>query len=234
VSRPLDPDIAKPEIARRRLQKVKEEIAEAARASGRDPGEVTLLAVSKTFPAETVAAFQAAGQNDFGESYLKEALEKIEALPPATWHYIGRLQTNKVRRVPGFFSYLHSLESLSLAEKLNALLLENGQTLKVYVQVSVSGEASKSGLKPADLPAFLDKLAAFPALIPAGLMTMPPYDPDPEKSRPYYRALRELRDKFAPSLKGLSMGMSLDFKVAVTEGSTVVRIGTALFGDRGL
>jgi pyridoxal phosphate enzyme (YggS family) len=208
-------------------------MAAAAQKAGRDPAEVALLAVSKTFSAEAVATLHAAGQRDFGESYLKEAQGKVEALPQANWHFIGHLQTNKARFAPGLFSCLHSLDSLELAEKLSQRLLEKGLTLSAYVQVNVSGEAAKSGIGPAELPAFLVGLAQFPAIKPIGLMAMPPYDPDPEKSRPHFRALRRLRDEKAPKLKGLSMGMSGDFQVAIEEGATVVRIGTALFGDRG-
>jgi pyridoxal phosphate enzyme (YggS family) len=229
----VGPGALTPAQAKERLGRIQEEIREAALKASRDPAEIALLAVSKTFAAESVATLLAEGQLDFGENYLKEALDKVERLPQAKWHFIGHLQTNKARFVPGLFSCLQSLDSLELAAKLNQRLLEKNLRLDVYVQVTVSGAASKSGLAPADLAAFLDGLGEFPALRPIGLMTMPPYDPDPEMARPYFRRLYELREKEAPGLKGLSMGMSGDFKVAIAEGSTMVRIGTALFGDRG-
>ncbi|MDR1085521.1 MAG: YggS family pyridoxal phosphate-dependent enzyme [Deltaproteobacteria bacterium] len=220
------------EVARQRLSAVLSEIAESAAAAGRKPEDIALLAVSKTFPKEDVAAYLALGQRDFGENYLQKAQEKVTALPEANWHFIGHLQTNKARFIPGLFSVLHTLDSLELAARLQDRLADRGLTLQVFIQVNVSGEESKSGLNPKDLPAFLDNLTKYPALIPQGLMTIPPYDPDPELSRPFFRKLYELQEKEAQSLKGLSMGMSGDFKVAISEGATVVRIGTALFGAR--
>ncbi|MDR1608324.1 MAG: YggS family pyridoxal phosphate-dependent enzyme [Deltaproteobacteria bacterium] len=221
-----------PQLAKDNLWRIREKIQDAARRAKRDPADITLLAVSKTFPLEDIKVFWELGQTDFGENYLKEAEEKIGLLPQATWHFIGHLQTNKARFVPGLFSCLHALDSLDLAQKLHQRLQNLNQTLKVFVQVNVSGEASKSGLSPEELPSFLEGLAKFPALIPLGLMTLPPFDPNPEKSRPYFRQLFELQAKVAPSLKDLSMGMSGDFEVAIEEGATVVRIGTALFGAR--
>jgi pyridoxal phosphate enzyme (YggS family) len=224
------------DLANKRLDLVREEIKQAAQGVGRKENEITLLAVSKTFPAQDIKTFLDLGQRDFGENYLQEALDKIaavEAAPAAAaWHFIGHLQTNKARFIPGNFSVLHTLDSLDLAAKLHSKLVPQNLTLKVFIQVNISGEESKSGLNPLDLPAFLDKLSFFPSLIPQGLMTMPPYDPDPEVSRPYFRQLYELREKQAPSLKGLSMGMSGDYIVAISEGATIVRVGTALFGDR--
>jgi pyridoxal phosphate enzyme (YggS family) len=173
------------------------------------------------------------GQKDFGENYLQEAREKIPALPPeARWHFIGRLQSSKVRFLPGLFSVLHTLDSLELAARLDRRLKEQNQSLEVYIQVNISGEKTKGGLDPKDLPAFLDHLPQFTSLKACGLMTMPPYDPDPEASRPFFRALHELKEKTAPQLPGLSMGMSGDFRAAVEEGATIVRIGTSLFGER--
>jgi pyridoxal phosphate enzyme (YggS family) len=220
------------ELAQARLSQVKSQIALSARKAGRDPQEVTLLAVSKFFPVEDVGLYLALGQKDFGENYLQEAQEKALKLPEARWRFIGHLQTNKARFVPGLFFSLDTLDSLELAAKLNKALTEKNQRLPVFIQVNISGEGSKSGLDPLELPGFLDCLTKYPALDPQGLMTMPPYDPDPEKSRPYFRRLYELREKEAPSLKGLSMGMSGDYPVAIEEGATVVRIGSALFGDR--
>ncbi|MDR2947283.1 MAG: YggS family pyridoxal phosphate-dependent enzyme [Candidatus Adiutrix sp.] len=223
--------------ARSRLGRVREALAEAAVRSGRQPEAVRLLAVSKTFPGAMIRTYLEAGQADFGESYIQEARDKAAGLaanqPAPAWHFIGHLQTNKAKYAAPLFDVIHSLDSLELAEALHRRASALGRTIQVYAQVNVSGEDSKSGMSPAALPAFLEGLAAFPALIPQGLMTMPPYDPDPELSRPHFAALRELRDRCAPHLPGLSMGMSGDFAVAVEEGATIVRVGTALFGPRG-
>lgn len=219
-----------------RLAEVRSELAEAARLSGREPSSVSILAVSKTFPAEMVKSYLEAGQSSFGESYIQEAREKAAELehiyPQPDWHFIGHLQTNKAKYAAPIFSTLHSLDSLELAAELDKRLAALGRSLKVYIQVNVAGEIQKSGLGPASFPAFLDSLNKFPHLQPQGLMTMPPYDPDPEASRPHFAGLRELRDKYASHLTGLSMGMSGDFMVAIEEGSTLIRIGTALFGER--
>jgi pyridoxal phosphate enzyme (YggS family) len=194
---------------------------------------VTLLGVSKTFPGESILAFHRQGLLDFGENYIQEARDKIPSLPDSIrWHFIGHLQSNKAKYAAKLFSVLHTLDSLELARELDKRLASDDRYMDVFIQVNVSGEESKSGLSPESLPAFLDSLAAYPRLKPQGLMTMPPYDPDPEVSRPYFRRLYELREKVAPALKGLSMGMSGDFEVAIAEGATVVRIGTALFGVR--
>ena len=222
-----------PREASERLARVRREIDEAAKKAGRAPGEVALLAVSKTFPPEDVATYLSLGQKDFGENYVQEAREKIPALPlTAVWHFIGHLQTNKAKHVAPLFSVLHALDSLSLAAELNRKLEALGRSMDAYIQINVSGEDVKSGLEPQELAAFLDELPKFPSLNPVGLMTMPPYDPDPEVSRPHFAALRALRDSVCPALKGLSMGMSGDFHVAIEEGATIVRIGTALFGER--
>lgn len=219
-----------------RLTEVRAALAGAAAKCGRAAGEVKLLAVSKTFPAEMVRLYLQAGQLDFGESYIQEARDKAASLtghnPAPDWHFIGHLQTNKAKYAAGIFSTLHSLDSLDLAAELDKRLAALEKTMAVYIQVNVAGEEQKSGLPPDELPAFLEALAGYPRLLPQGLMTMPPYDPDPEASRPHFAALRELRDKQAPHLKGLSMGMSGDFAVAVEEGATIVRVGTALFGSR--
>ncbi|MDR0881991.1 MAG: YggS family pyridoxal phosphate-dependent enzyme [Candidatus Adiutrix sp.] len=225
-----------PALVPARLDEVRSRMAEAARRAGRNPGGITLLGVSKTFPAETVQAFLAAGLTDFGENYIQEARAKTAQLaglePAPRWHFIGHLQTNKAKYVAGVFTALHSLDSLELAEELNRRLTTMGQTMDVYVQVNVAGETTKSGLAPEALPSFLKALERCPALKPWGLMTMPPYDPDPEVARPHFMALRRLRDQYAPDLPGLSMGMSGDFQVAIEEGATIIRVGTALFGTR--
>ena len=225
-----------PAEAAERLRTVREAVAEAAERAGRPAGDITLLGVSKTVPAALIKAFAGAGLKDFGESYLQEArakIDELDALEPAPrWHFIGHLQSNKARQAAAMFPVIHSLDRLGLARELDARARALGRIIETYIEVNVSGEESKSGLPPAELPRFLEDLALMPALKPLGLMTMPPYDPDPEASRPFFAALRELRDRLAPGLPGLSMGMSGDFPVAIEEGATIIRIGTALFGGR--
>jgi pyridoxal phosphate enzyme (YggS family) len=221
------------EIAALRLSEVKKNIEKAAKKAGRDPKDITLLAVSKTFPAEDVESYIAAGQKDFGESYVQEAKDKIPTVQgEALWHFIGHLQTNKAKYAYKLFSVIHALDSLELANELHKRLSKENLKIEAYIQINVSKEASKSGLAPAELPPFLEGLRPFDSIIPIGLMTMPPYDIDPEAARPYFIKLRELRDKEAPHLKGLSMGMSGDYETAIEEGATIVRVGTALFGAR--
>jgi pyridoxal phosphate enzyme (YggS family) len=216
-----------------RLQGVRERIRLAEERASRPPGSVTLLAVSKTHGPEAISELARAGQRVFGESYIQEAREKIPLIPEGLdWHFIGHLQTNKARHAASLFSAIHALDSLDLAAELNKRLLPLERRMSCYIQVNVSQEGTKSGIEPGELPGFLDSLSAFGALVPVGLMTMPPFDPDPEAARPFFIILRELRDKHAPGLPGLSMGMSGDFEVAVEEGATIVRVGTALFGAR--
>jgi pyridoxal phosphate enzyme (YggS family) len=227
-------DVVSPEEASRRLSSILERIREAERRASRAPGEVRLLAVSKTFGSEAVHNYILAGQRDFGESYIQEAREKIPLVKgEAEWHFIGHLQSNKARYAAQLFSHVHALDSLELASELNRRLLPLNKKMACYIQINVSQEASKSGIEASELPGFLEALKPFEAIVPAGLMTMPPYDPNPEVSRPYFRDLRQLRDKHAPGLRGLSMGMSGDFEVAIEEGATIVRVGTILFGNRG-
>ena len=225
-----------PAQATARLAEVRSLMAQATAKASREPGDIRLLAVSKTFPAEMVKIYLKIGQQDFGESYIQEARTKAaelaEAEPAPDWHFIGHLQTNKARYAAAIFSTIHSVDSLELAEELNHRAVAIDRRLKIYIQVNVAGEITKSGLAPAALPSFLDQLGQYPALIPQGLMTMPPYNPDPEVSRPHFAALRALRDKYAQHLPGLSMGMSGDYQVAIEEGATIIRVGTALFGDR--
>ncbi|MDR2935525.1 MAG: YggS family pyridoxal phosphate-dependent enzyme [Candidatus Adiutrix sp.] len=225
-----------PAEALERLRAIRETAALAAERAGRAPESVTLLGVGKTVPAAVLRVFAEAGLRDFGESYLQEARAKMEELadlyPAPRWHFIGHLQTNKAKAAAALFPVIHSLDRLELARELDARARALGRTIEAYIEVNVSGEDSKSGLAPAALPRFLEDLAALPALKPLGLMTMPPYDPDPEASRPFFAALRELKDRLAPGLPGLSMGMSGDFAVAIEEGATIIRVGTALFGRR--
>jgi pyridoxal phosphate enzyme (YggS family) len=221
------------DTAASRLATVHRKIEKALSESGRALGEVSLLAVSKTFSVEAISNFGQAGQKVFGENYIQEAREKIPLLPQDyIWHFIGHLQTNKAKYAVSLFKVIHTLDSLDLAADLDKRLEKLGKTMEAYIQVNVSGEVTKSGLSPVDLASFLEALSKFNHIKPLGLMTMPPYDPDPEVSRPYFRKLRELRDRLCPSLKGLSMGMSDDFPVAISEGATIVRVGTALFGSR--
>lgn len=225
-----------PAEAAARLAELRSNLAAAAARCSRQPSDISLLAVSKTFPANMVKTFLEAGQLSFGESYIQEAREKAAALsdcsPGPDWHFVGHLQTNKAKYAAPIFSTLHSLDSLELAAELDKRLAALNRSLKVYIQVNVAGEEQKSGLGPNDFPPFLNSLNLFPHLVPIGLMTMPPYAPDPEESRPHFAALRKLRDKYAPQLKGLSMGMSGDFQVAIEEGATIIRLGTSLFGER--
>lgn len=210
----------------------------AARSVGRQPGEVSLVAVSKRNPPEAVAAALAAGQVDFGENYVQEAAAKVPALGPGPrWHLIGHLQTNKARQAAQLFSVIQTLDSLKLAQALDRQAGELDQRLTVLVQVSLAGETQKSGLEPAQVPALAQAVAALPHLDLRGLMTMPPFFDDPEAARPFFASLRQLAQTLAPDLppqamSQLSMGMSGDFEAAIQEGATLVRVGTAIFGAR--
>ncbi len=194
------------------------------------PAGVTLVAVSKTQPAEAVREAYAAGQRDFGENYAQEWREKADALADLAdlrWHFIGALQTNKVKYLAGRVAAIHTVDRVELAREISRRFAAKGAVARVYLEVNVAGEASKSGCAPADAPALAEAVRALPAVELVGLMTIPPADEDP---RPRFRALRELRDRLG--VAGLSMGMSGDWRVAVEEGATCVRIGTALFGER--
>lgn len=221
------------------LARIRDDIAAACARCGRDPHSVRLLAVSKTHPAERVAAARAAGQDLFGENYVQEFLAKAAAVtPPVTWHFIGHLQSNKVKSLVGKVAMIHSVDRLSLAGEIDRQWGERGLCADVLVEVNLGGEASKSGVAEADLEPLVRRLATFPNLAVRGLMTLPPWMEDPEAVRPYFRRLHELaRQLDALRLPGvfmreLSMGMSHDFAVAIEEGATLVRIGTAIFGDR--
>ena len=221
-----------PELADR-LAALRGRIAAACGESGREPGEVELLAVSKTFPAAAVREAYDAGQRAFGESRQQEAAPKIEALPAdIRWHFIGGLQRNKVRKVLGGFGCVHSVDSLRLAEYLDRVAGEEGKRPQVYLEVNVAGEASKGGFSPDELLAAAESLPALGHLELLGLMAIPPE----EGARGWFARTRELRDlleaRSGLRLPGLSMGMSGDFEDAVKEGSTIVRVGSALFGNR--
>jgi len=223
----------------RRLADIRERMAAAARRAGRDPAAVRLVAVSKSVGLEALREAVAAGQRLIGENYLQEAKDKIAALgPEVEWHFIGHLQSNKAKAAVGRFALIHSLDRLGLAEALETAAARQNRVQEVLVQVQVGGEASKSGVAPEAAADLLRELSRFPHLRVVGLMTLPPFLPDPEAVRPYFRALRELRDRLVAQgladtgLPELSMGMSGDFEVAVEEGATLIRVGTALFGPR--
>jgi hypothetical protein len=225
------------------IARVRERIATAALRAGRNPEEITLMAVSKTFPAERIREAYAAGLRVFGENRVQEFAGKFAALRDlhdAEWHLIGHLQSNKAAKAAELFSAVDSVDSVRLAEKLNAAALSAGKTLPVLIEINVGGEEAKSGLAPGaeELEAILLAAPQWKSLTIRGLMTVPPYTEDPEGSRPFFRKLREMREQLAArrlpavSMDALSMGMSHDFEVAIEEGSTCVRVGTAIFGER--
>jgi len=224
------------------IASVKDRISAAARRAGRNPGDITLMAVSKTFPAERIREAYAAGLRIFGENRVQEFAGKSDALREldAEWHLIGHLQTNKAAKAAELFTAVDSVDSLRLAEKLNAVVEKAGKTLPVLIEINVGGEEAKSGITPGseELEQILREAPAWTHLRIRGLMTVPPYADDPGIARPFFRQLRESRDQIvARQLPGvamdvLSMGMSHDFEVAIEEGSTCVRVGTAIFGER--
>jgi pyridoxal phosphate enzyme (YggS family) len=224
-----------------RVAAVRERIARAAERASRPPESVTLVAVSKTFPAEDVRAALAAGVRDFGENRVQEAEPKIAALAGLAgdlprWHLIGHLQSNKARRAAALFETVQSVDSLELARRLARAAQEAGRELPVLVQVDLAGEQTKFGLPEPELPGVLELLRGTAGLRVQGLMLLPPFFDDPGQARPFFRRLRALRDEAAGAglLAGreLSMGMSHDFEAAIEEGATMVRVGTAIFGGR--
>lgn len=223
------------------LARVNERISSAAKASGRAASDVALIAVTKTHPAALVRDAFAAGLTHFGENRVQEAADKFEGLADlrakgATFHLIGHLQSNKVRRAVEVFDTVQSLDSVELARRLHRLAIEAGRVLPVTIQVDLAGEASKTGVPEAKLFPLLESIRALGGLRRDGLMILPPYLEDPEAVRPYFARLRALRDaaRERDLLDGnvLSMGMSHDFDVAIEEGATHIRVGTALFGER--
>ena len=224
-----------------RLAEVHARIDAAGRGAGRDLSSVRLVAVSKTFPIDAVREAYAAGQRDFGENRVQEALDKISAsedLPDARWHLLGHLQSNKARKAAPAFAMIQSVDSVDLLQKLDAAAAESGRAPELLVQVDLAGEDTKYGTPPTEVPRILDAAARCRAAGVVGLMTLPPIPATPEDARPWFRRLRDLRDGWlaagvpAGSLRELSMGMSGDFEVAVQEGATIVRVGTAIFGAR--
>jgi pyridoxal phosphate enzyme (YggS family) len=213
----------------RNLEEVEQRILAACARSGRRREEITLLAVTKTFPPEVVLEAHALGLREFGENYVQEFERKapaVRGLEGARFHLIGHLQSNKSRRAGDLFDVIQTVDSVKLARRLDAL----GRPLEVMIEVKLSPEETKSGCAPEDLPALVDEIRACPNLRLTGLMTMPPWSDDPEASRPWFRRLRALAEQHG--LRGLSMGMSHDLEAAIEEGATVVRVGTALFGPR--
>lgn len=220
-----------------RLHAVQARIARAVAGAGRDDTAVRLLAVSKTFGAEAVRDLAACGQRAFGENYVQEALEKQAALRDASlvWHFIGPIQSNKSRAIAEHFSWVHSVDRLKIAERLSAQRPAGLPPLQVCIEVNVSGEASKGGVAPAELPALAEAVAKLPGLQLRGLMTIPAPTPDVAAQRAAFRQVREQFDALRArgyALDTLSMGMSGDLEAAILEGATIVRIGTALFGER--
>jgi pyridoxal phosphate enzyme (YggS family) len=222
---------------------VRERIAAAARRARRNPDEITLMGVSKTFPVERIREAYAAGLRVFGENRVQEFAEKAGAvsdLTDAEWHLIGHLQSNKAAKAADLFSAVDSVDSVRLAERLNAAAEKAAKTLPILIEVNVGGEEAKTGASPEseELEKILLAATGWGNLSVGGLMTVPPYSDDPEGARPFFRQLRAIRDQIASrrlpaiAMDVLSMGMSHDFEVAIEEGSTCVRVGTAIFGDR--
>jgi len=222
---------------------VQERLAAAARRAGRDPDGITLMGVSKTFLPERIREAHAAGLRVFGENRVQEFSDKagsLRDLQDARWHLIGHLQTNKAAKAAELFTAVDSVDSVRLAEKLNAAAQRFGKTLPVLIEINVGGEEAKSGVAPgsAELEEILAVARDWKQLHVRGLMTVPPYTDDPEGARPFFRHLRKMRDQIAAcglpaiSMDVLSMGMSHDFEIAIEEGSTCVRVGTAIFGER--
>ncbi len=221
----------------RQLEWIRERMAAACSRAGRAPDDVRLLPVSKTQPPEAVEAAVRAGLDIFGESRVQEARQKIPMCSGGLhWHFIGHLQTNKAREAVRLFEMIHAVDSFRLLETLDRVCAEEGRRLPVCIEVNVSGERSKFGLKPEELEPVFDRAASLFHVQVVGLMTVPPIAADPAEARPFFRALRELRDTWCArsglALRELSMGMSHDFEVAIEEGATWIRVGTMLFGER--
>ena len=220
------------------LARIEEAIDVACRRSGRSRSEVSLMAVSKVHPVEAILEAHAAGQRIFGENRVQEFAGKspsVASLPGAEFHLIGPLQSNKTAKAAELFHSIDTVDSLKIAQRLDAAAASLGKRLPLLIEVKLSHEESKHGLDPADLPQLLDQLVSLGNVVASGLMTVPPWSEDPETARPYFQQLRRLRDENLArhaSLVELSMGMSNDFAVGIEEGSTTVRIGTAIFGRR--
>jgi len=221
------------------FREIRERIAEAARSAGRDPASVKLVAVSKTKPASDIAAARDCGQTIFGENYVQELVAKTAELPrDLSWHFIGSLQSNKVRQLAGLVDLIHSVDRISLAREIDRQWGALGKSCDILVQVNIAQEATKSGTSAPELLDLVREIAQLPHLRIKGLMTMPPFFDDPEAARPFFRRLRELAGEIRTAgipgveMQELSMGMSGDFEAAIAEGATLVRVGSALFGSR--
>lgn len=219
-----------------RLLRVQDRIRAAAVRAGREPSSITLMAVSKAMPVEAIREAVTAGITILGENRVQEARDKIAALAGlATWHLVGHLQTNKSKLAVQLFDLIHSLDSLKLAQALDQHGQQAGKLVRCLIEVNLGGEESKSGISEEGVRPLLEAAGQLPHLRIQGLMAIPPFLPDPEQSRPFFRRLRNLRDKLEAEgfpLAELSMGMTHDFEVAIEEGATMVRIGTAIFGPR--
>ena len=221
------------------IEAIRRRIDAAAERSGRLPSSVRLLAVSKTFSADHVRAAMAAAQIDFGENKVQEGLGKAEQVGAGPrWHLIGHLQSNKAKKAAAVFSAIHSIDSVDLVRRIDAAAVDAGTAPDLYIQADLAGESTKFGANPSDIPAIVQSALDCRAAKLRGLMIVPPWSDNPEDVRPWFRQLRELRDRLvqggapAASLAELSMGMSHDFEAAIEEGSTMVRVGTAIFGKR--
>jgi hypothetical protein len=222
------------------IARVQERIAAACRRAGRQPEEVRLIAISKTVPAERIREAFEAGLRDFGENRVQEAAAKRPALSDltATWHLVGHLQSNKSKPARDLFHWVHSVDSARLAERLDKVAVGGGDKVLALIEVNLGGEESKSGVNESKVPALAEALSALETLEIRGLMAVPPYLEEPELTRPYFRRLRELAAEISKrnlprvTMQELSMGMSHDFEVAIEEGATMVRVGTAIFGAR--
>jgi PLP dependent protein len=225
---------------RARLQDVRARIARAASRAGRDPASVRLVAISKTFSADHVRAAADAAQLDFGENKVQEALDKMDRTAdlPIRWHLVGHLQSNKARKAGERFDVIHSIDSPSLLQKLDEAAAAAGRNVELLLQIDLAGEATKHGAREAELPPIFDAARTCRSVRVTGLMLLPPAVDDPEAARPYFKELIAVRSRLlergveASQLQQLSMGMSHDFEVAVEEGATLVRVGSAIFGER--
>jgi pyridoxal phosphate enzyme (YggS family) len=227
-------------MLRARLDGVRDRIARAAGRAGRDPASIRLIAISKTFPLDHIRAAAAARQLDFGENKVQEALPKIEATTDLglTWHLVGHLQSNKARKAAARFDWIHSVDSAQLVARLDEAAQAAGRTINLLIQVDLAGEPTKHGARPDEVAGILAAGRACRSAKLAGLMLLPPAVANPGAARPFFRALADLRQKLvadgadASALAELSMGMSHDFEVAIEEGATMIRVGSAIFGER--
>jgi pyridoxal phosphate enzyme (YggS family) len=223
------------------IQWIRDRIAAAAASCNRSPDDITLLPISKTFPVDSISQAAAAGMSRFGENRVQEAEKKIlhfRSLANLEWHLVGHLQSNKAKRAAELFDVIHSVDSIKLATRLSQACVEIGKVLSVLIQVDLGGEDTKFGAEPDSIADIVRVVSGLKGIRINGLMTIPPFFEDPDKSRPYFARLRDLRDTVESEMPGclgerhLSMGMSHDFEAAIREGSTMVRIGTAIFGTR--